>query len=900
MRKFYSIVLMATALLIGTNAKADYVCQIGETQYESLDEAIASVPENGTATIDITANAQMCNSVLIDQNQDITINMHGFNVTANHKQLSIYHGKLNLAGNGVFTYKGHYSTAGFPNETDCEGQPLSEAQYQFANVRGTDDPKAKNYSVLTIGADVKIDAFGYAVAVQNLKVGSEYYSYGAVVNVYGTLLGTYGAISTNGYLTTKTGNVPLIHVYEGALVSCTDAAIYASGYARWIIEGTVQGLSGIYAKSGSITVQGNGVVRSTADTYVAPKVSNDGYSGGEGCAIIYDSNKAYAGGMELIVKDNATIETQTNGGYAILEAKTNSENSKTEAIVIESGTINGSVDMTAEMAEEVKVNGTITGGTFDTDVTEYLSNVTGVITPVVDENGKTTYVVEEKPAESDPWLADIATADADDYVRLTGSYSKTLDADAQAKYLVMQDNAKIIIPDGKKLTAGEIVMGQNTVIEVMAGGKLIITEKQGLVANFASNIVLHATEGNQSTFIMDPSVASNKNPKATVEFVSKAYYNGSSDYRNQRFGIPTIGALDNITADHTTRIWGYFNGQWDLIGTVVPGEEFDASVMDKPFAYYQMNNNNPNAGTKVTMTGRLVGVSDPALEVTANNWATFSNSFMADMNAQAMMAMFDGHDNIDATLQTYVPTSEDEFAWQPYNRINILFGEVDLVIQPMQAFIIKNNGAEDQLQINYNDMVWEPFVASLSAGAPRKRAALDMTTARIQVSNAAGVYDFVTLVADNQFSAEYENGYDAEHVMNNTLDLYTVGVKNLATMATDNLDNTVLGLSCAEAGEYTISFSHINGDNLTLIDRATGARIAMVEGNTYDFTVEAGEANRFEIVGRANMPTAIENTDAKNVKGAVYTITGQYVGSVENWNVLPAGVYVIDGVKCVK
>jgi hypothetical protein len=223
-------------------------------------------------------------------------------------------------------------------------------------------------------------------------------------------------------------------------------------------------------------------------------------------------------------------------------------------------------------------------------------------------------------------------------------------------------------------------------------------------------------------------------------------------------------------------------------------------------------------------------------------------------------------------------------------------------VEPMQAFIVKNLGAADQLQINYQSMIWEPFTTSLGASAPaRRKASADITTARVEVANAEGAYDYVTLLSDAQFSAEYENGYDAEHVMNNNLDLYTVGVQNLATMATDNLDNTVLGLACAEAGEYTITFSHINGDNLTLMDRVTGARIEMVEGNTYNFTAEAGEANRFEIVASAKLPTAIDNTEAvKSTKGAVYTITGQYVGSVENWNVLPAGVYVVDGVKCVK
>ena len=80
----------------------------------------------------------------------------------------------------------------------------------------------------------------------------------------------------------------------------------------------------------------------------------------------------------------------------------------------------------------------------------------------------------------------------------------------------------------------------------------------------------------------------------------------------------------------------------------------------------------------------------------------------------------------------------------------------------------------------------------------------------------------------------------------------------------------------------------------------TGAQIAMNEGSSYEFEMAANTVNnhRFEIVGAAKMPTAIENTAVKaNAKG-VYTLMGQYVG--ENINKLPAGVYVVNGVKIVK
>ena len=76
----------------------------------------------------------------------------------------------------------------------------------------------------------------------------------------------------------------------------------------------------------------------------------------------------------------------------------------------------------------------------------------------------------------------------------------------------------------------------------------------------------------------------------------------------------------------------------------------------------------------------------------------------------------------------------------------------------------------------------------------------------------------------------------------------------------------------------------------------------MVEGATYEFNADANTVNdyRFEIVETNNAPTALENTEAvKSAKG-IYTLTGQYMGEMNVWNSLPAGVYVVNGEKRVK
>ena len=110
----------------------------------------------------------------------------------------------------------------------------------------------------------------------------------------------------------------------------------------------------------------------------------------------------------------------------------------------------------------------------------------------------------------------------------------------------------------------------------------------------------------------------------------------------------------------------------------------------------------------------------------------------------------------------------------------------------------------------------------------------------------------------------------------------------------------MITLQTSDAAYYTISFDFAEGSEYAILDKVTNQVIAIEEGATYEFAAQPNSVveGRFEIIDRYNAPTAIENTEVKaNVKG-IYTITGMYMG--EDFDVLPAGVYVVDGVKIVK
>jgi len=99
-----------------------------------------------------------------------------------------------------------------------------------------------------------------------------------------------------------------------------------------------------------------------------------------------------------------------------------------------------------------------------------------------------------------------------------------------------------------------------------------------------------------------------------------------------------------------------------------------------------------------------------------------------------------------------------------------------------------------------------------------------------------------------------------------------------------------------------LTFSNVSGKEYAIKDMQTGIVTAMEEGNSYEFVASANSTinNRFQIVGRQNVTTSIDETTIQTKAQGVYTILGQYVGDINMWNTLPSGVYVVDGVKVVK
>ncbi len=886
MKKLFNYALLAAALLVGVNVNAVDVANFG-----NLQSAIEDAEEGATVNVKLTENITLNSPLYIYKGQTIHLDMNEKNILAGiYTPFYINHGALYLEGKGLVT-------ADKPEQSS------------MVRIMGSDNAEDTNYSVLNIGKDVTIenkDGYGIQVPIKNNQrnaVGEvepktpkdTHKQYGVVVTIDGEVLvageGT-SAIYINGTINNNEGNVPEFYINgkvqgpstlfkivagdsgEGKAVKAagfeeyysTGSGIYAAGYAKWNITGFVGGGIGMYAKGGKFEIK-DATIKATAPEFWAPLAHGDGYIAA-GTAVILDSNSDYAGGIGVTVDGDTKITSDS--GYGIQEVVTQGEVT-TQNITIIQGEIIGASDKGALVTTEVgKGNTNIEGGTFNSDITEYLGT-DNIVTPVDNGDGTTSYVIGKKENE-DAWVTSInAVTKTTDYVKLTGT-EETLSKDVEAEYLVANTTAKVTIPEGKTLKVGEIVMSKDAQIVVEKGAKLIVEGTKGIVANQATNIVLKSEENAPAYFLLDPDVTSNKTPKATVNFVANSFAEAGGAYQYQYFGAPMVGgAIEKIEPlDFTgkTLFLSWNKTAWETIGTIDNGvESMDYSKFNTPFGFYALCAVAPQ-GSKQTyaMTGNLYGNTNPQIKV-LNNYTALSNGFTGDMGFDAMLNALGV---VSIQQNVWIPqTDEDsELQWIVYN--NVRDGED---IHPMGTFMVKNDAASANLDLNYENIVWEPATKDEVPNSAPKANNFAKATVRV---NGCGLNDIVTVAEDDQFSADFDNGYDAEKYENTKIRFYVNADKEYDVFATDNLNNALVGLMTTKAGKYTISFEDVTA-NFALVDTKTNVRIEMSEGNTYEFLAEAGEdAYRFQIVEAAKAPTNTPATKAA-VKATKALINDQIV-----------------------
>ncbi len=730
--------------------------------------------------------------------------------------------------------------------------------------------------------------------------------------------------------------------------------IYAAGYGRWKVEGTVTGCTGALVKSGIVDFE-NATVEGTGSTYKPANNSTSG-SAASGSGILISTEDSYVGESQVTIKGDSYVAA--NNGYALEEIITTqggAGDSKVDAITIDGGTfaggkvgvdpntgdpIEGTITITEKTVagdQTVTINGlSVTGtGGYVTEATDgvsiggksleeyFASQGTGIhITTVPDGDGTSTYVISQGAA---PTPGNYVSTNADNSNASVKWITNAEDVIATGRHLKLAeleindftDNEKtnpreqtLTIQSNATLEVGRVILGPEAHIIVKAGGKLLVTGTDGIIANQYDNITLESSESAQAIFLFHPLVSSNRHPKATVQLTSKGYRKANGQKVWQRFGVPSYtskveeGAVIRYSTDPGDNPVTYNYAGWiDVYDYSIDNwktmPDADAFV---PFQCYAASSVATEANQTVyTFKCPLMGNADFTLPVNGT-WNYYANSYMAPIDIKEMLTDFVSNNaNLEATV--YVYRSADNW-WDALNLGD--FGgyfatPAQTTIDPMQAFIFRVRDGEKDAVINYKKHIYNPDPTTTPVAAPARNREVSAGTAMIEIAAADGAKDKLYLIESDNFSAEYDNGYDAAKYMNESFNLFaSVNDEKMAKVATDNLEGTVLGMNTKEQTSFTMTISHVNNINYAIRDNFTGTEIEMVEGATYMFST-AANANiegRFEIVPVAKMPTAIENIEATAAAKGIYTVTGQFVGN--DYHSLPNGIYVVDGKKIVK
>ncbi|MBR6829631.1 MAG: hypothetical protein IKM83_03340 [Paludibacteraceae bacterium] len=506
-----------------------------------------------------------------------------------------------------------------------------------------------------------------------------------------------------------------------------------------------------------------------------------------------------------------------------------------------------------------------------------------------------------------------------------GSAMTLNQATTKAGYVEVSNATTVTVANNQTLVInnGLDVQGASSVVTAQPGSALVIG-KGGIVTESSANIVVEADNNGAASLLLDPAITVNQTPELTVKMVAKNVGKIGTDYFWHRFALPVDEVhIDADPAKSTWKKdghnygtllykWDYTNNKWVSLS--------DVSEM-QPFYGYTMTLEEEVATpgdlkeAGYIFKGKLMGNVPSVLNFSRQGYNYFGNSYTGYISIVQLVDELIGNDNLDGTVWMWNPT-EQRYEGIPLNDLknnpnatrytgaNSWKAEV----APMQTFILRlmTEDTDTKANIDYETAVWgNPRYEDITGlmHAPARRAESNNETyVRVIVSAANGKADAVNFQEGVNFSDANDRGYDAAKYMNErTVNAYaTVNGENYGTVATDNIEGKSLTINTIDEIAYTISFADVEGRELALRDNVSGQVIAIEEGATYEFAAQPNSVieGRFEIVGRNNAPTAIENTEVKaNVKG-IYTIMGQYLG--EDFDILPAGVYVVDGVKIVK
>lgn len=559
----------------------------------------------------------------------------------------------------------------------------------------------------------------------------------------------------------------------------------------------------------------------------------------------------------------------------------------------------------ADLVDPNNAENTLLGNTSET-----IENQDGTVSVVPQGTGDATEKVD--PAKTNlVWGTDVKMTAQN--VVVQPSQILTLNSGtANAYRLDMGQNATVIVKSSSTLNIGEggVALNNNGANDP----KIIVEQGATLVLNglmygsVPENLIIKASADSYGQLLVNPNVQAHgdNHPNGTFEFVTRSFYLDDAHYQYERFGIPTYTTVESVECDADglyTGIFVYENEDWQDLGYLVKGTPFaNTSRLNTPFATCNLiayNYSGSPSSATYSFKGGLTGNSNASLNCNLD-WNPFANSYTADVDAALFLSGLGSDANVTKAIYIAVPQGQGQYRWDGYDPELVAEYLADngkkLVVRPMQAFILRNKHMAEVKTINYQNAVWNP---GTSAGAPARVSSVSDNTARVRImiDNGQGLSDYLNLTE----SATYASKVDK--YMNDDVNIYAHDADDLLTiLSAEDIQDTYVGFSTVQGGNFTISFPKATGRAFTLVDLETGAEVDAEQGNTYSFSA-APNTNadyRFKLVESKKVMTGAEDIRAEKAAKGIYTIMGQYLGEMNIWSSLPAGVYVVDGEKRVK
>ena len=727
---------------------------------------------------------------------------------------------------------------------------------------------------------------------------------------------------------------PFVHIHPSAhLVGdntlSSSVAVYSSGYGRWIIEGSCEGASALYMKSGDVKLQ-NAILKCewTGAANIVPGKQGGGVNAKGNGIVLGTEYPKYAGHMKLAVNGDTKVSTKATTGCALVDVVPGAGTSSVNEIKINGGSFSGAYAMvvTNTSISRVLVYGAnLTGdetnvvvvGT-ETDIAPILAeNVHTVVIPnndgtttVIVSKGETPTTVTDFGDTSNPQEGEIVSLLPGSDVKWTGTTAGIIGNGTTSTTLVLgelqivsgtaENKQELTIKENSELRVDRLILNDNARIIIEKGAKLIVEGEQGINAPSANNIKLVSSEDVQSMFLLNPEVTSNRHPSATYTFKSKARGNtATKEYIWQRFGVPTFDGATTMTWEEAvgTALYRFDYNIRDWVAMSKGTEEPRTFIINgKPFECFLMTiNAQPENDVEYTFRGELMGNGNAPLTF-VKGWNSFANSYTAPIHIESLMEEIDEEfgAGVEATVFVYQRNNDQTTNWISVNAADFIFGAEIEDILPMQAFILyvhDKNLAEGE--INYRRNVYDPIMAPAPSLAHAKRNANNYNGVVITVTDGVQT-EKLTLLEGEEFSDDFDNKYDATKFDNeNNFSLYAIqGDTKLSSMATNDLTDKDIAFDNKVAGTFTLNVTKAIGEPLCIYDMVAKEMIVLEQGSSYEFEAEAvNNAQRF-VVKPSGSPTGVENVEVlgKTIKfmgndgqiyirraGNFYTVDGQLV-----------------------